>query len=458
MLHNNSMLNLDIAQKNNNIYQSTISDPTTIINKNTNITKEKSPQISGMIDQYLIDLMPYDPSVKIFDNNLKHRILLMVQVIVNELIDSIKDFYMDKNLSLFDPHVGENLCQIRACQLLDIYFEAKNQPSIAIEMKHYENMATYIAKLLQEKIHESVAGPRLTVQSFLDEFQLNISIPPTLYYLTLSHFLTKFVTFNEQENTIINYDKLLCNLKVSKNIGRRIIHQYQIQLSYHSYRYVETKALEQKKNNINLLKSLQKFDDDGRHTLPCYLVMDVLLGNLKGRKNNLLFVVRYEKKREKKLTVLFYVYNETAGCYFFCSNHTEEMLNEPCFIVHGICDASFESIDSYIAKFNDIGVEHVIMANMATHPQYSGKKLTALKQNPFIPIITSENQDCLSEAIPIENQFKLMKQMGEEIGCSAANPKLLHIRHIFCDRLDRELQRARDQYFYSTKQITLEKV
>lgn len=412
---------------------------------------------NNLSKKFLLDLLPYTPDVKIFDNDLKYRLLSIISFVLHELIESIEDFYFKNDWSAFDPHVGENLCQIRACQLLDIYFHIKDDPEVKAKMlaeiKSYKEKCDSVEEFLKKENYISKSSDIETVQNFLDKLKLNFTISYTVYFLCLSHFLTKFRTFNELENTIIDYPKLLSNLKVSKNIGRRMIHEYQKQLSDYSYDYVEKSAL-LKGENFNLLKALKKIDDDGRSTLPCYIVMNVLLDNLKSRKNNILFVVRHEKNIKKRFTTLLYIYNEIAKCYIFCAKPTEKFLKEPCFIIHGIQDGFTVNTDNYILKFNDVAIETIIMGNMATHPQYSGKKLAALKCNPFNPIIiSSKNHDLLDASVKMEEQFLLMKSIGTEIGCDAKNPSLLHIRHIFCNRLDRELWRIANLHFYNSPSL-----
>ena len=53
-------------------------------------------------------------------------------------------------------------------------------------------------------------------------------------------------------------------------------------------------------------------------------------------------------------------------------------------------------------------------------------------------------------AMNIEEQFHSKRVMSDIVGCNSINPKLLFIRHIFCDRLETQLQCARNNYFYST--------
>lgn len=403
-------------------------------------------------EKHLIDFLPYDFDVEILDRNLKKRILSFILMVVEELTETIQDFYYKKKFIAFDPHVGESLCQTRACQLLDIYFETKNASIIEDQLlliKKFNEIAINIKFLLQcNDVDNNQINERLTVQSYLHKLQLDLPISHNLYFLMLSHFLTKFRKINKLENTTINYLKLISSLEISKNIGRRIIHQYQKQLSEYSYYYVENKALVNKTINIDFLKLLKHADDDGRYTLPCYIVTKVLLADLKAKQSNILFVVRHE--RTLKFTTLLYTYNLITEQYCFCAKPTVDALKSPCFVLHGVSNHDYKETNQYINKFNKIGAYTVIMADSAAHPQYGGKKLTHLKSNPFIPILRSENRELADIARNIEEQFNFTKDISEKIGCNNINPKLILIRHIFCDRLDHQLQYVSNHYFYST--------
>jgi hypothetical protein len=403
-------------------------------------------------EKSLIDFLPYDSEVKILESSLKKRILSFILVVLDELVETIQDFYFKKKMTAFDPHVGEGLCQIRACQLLDIYYQTKDEPLFedsALKIKKFNEIKKNIKYLLECDDVNNQSDENYTVGSYLKQLQLHIPISHNLFFLMLSHFLTKFRKINELENTMINYPKLISYLKLSKNISRRIIHQYQKQLSEYSYYYVEHKALLYKVINIDFLRMLQRFDDDGRYTLPCYIVTKVLLADLKAKKTNILFVVRHDKSL--KFTTLLYSYDIRLEQYVFCTNPTPVVLNSPCFVLHGVsnqeCD---EETNRYVDKFNNIGANTVITLDSAAHPQHSGKKLSELKWNPFLPIIRGNNKELAALAMNIEEQFHSMKAMSERVGCNSINPKLIFIRHIFCDHLDKQLQYVSNHYFYST--------
>lgn len=401
-------------------------------------------------EKKLIDLLPYEPRVKIFEKELEKRILSLIALILQELIESIQDFYLKNKFTAFDPHVGESLCQIRACKLLDIYFESGVSTAVIAEQKEFvtqlQSLLSKTRNLLDQN-HDEVLDWDTTVASYLNKHQLNILISHDLFFLMISRFLTKFRKINELENTMIDYSKLISSWKVSKNICRRIIHQYQKHLSRYSYEYIERKASQTQVIDSEFLRKLKQEDDDARCTLPCYLVTKVLLADLKEKNANMLFVVRNE--HTLKLTTLFFKYNNIEEKFISCSAPTSDDLKQPCFVLHGI-STSNATEEEYKIIFNKIGVEKIIGLDSASHPQHSGKKLAHLKANPFLPIIADIDEKISRLAMNNEAQFLSLKERSEQLGCNRLNYELIFIRHIFCDRLDSQLEYVQQRYFYST--------
>lgn len=69
----------------------------------------------------LVDLLPYSPEALIKDHSFRLRILKLSQFLISMFQEALIEFYINQNLLAFDAHVGENLCQIRACYLLILF-------------------------------------------------------------------------------------------------------------------------------------------------------------------------------------------------------------------------------------------------------------------------------------------------------------------------------------------------
>lgn len=168
--------------------------------------------------KYVIELLPYSKNCLLFDLSLRKRVISLLSYLLEEMLIAIDNFYA-KNFLSFDPHVGENLCQIRAVQLSDIN-NSKNNIVKSIERLSFVSEKETV-EIFNHEEKECI------LSSFLNKLQINIEISSVAYYLFLCHFLTKFRTFNLAENTVIDYEKLINEVKISKNLARKVIHEYQ---------------------------------------------------------------------------------------------------------------------------------------------------------------------------------------------------------------------------------------
>jgi hypothetical protein len=152
--------------------------------------------------KYILDLLPYKPTVKIYDSVLAIRILTLLASLANEVIESTEDFFLTKNMINFDAHVGENLCQIRACLLLELEQEFTREyedKQIYIDLVlHLKDNILRIEMLIEHFKKERNRKNFIwdTVEGLLEKNKLNIILPEPLHFLNVSHFLYKLKMFN----------------------------------------------------------------------------------------------------------------------------------------------------------------------------------------------------------------------------------------------------------------------
>ncbi len=409
-----------------------------------------------MIDKlyFFEDLLPYKVNCNLPDLKVKVRVLSLTCFIIEKTIDALTSFYINKNFIMFDPHVGENLCQIRACQILDLFEEyIENEKAIKnnieTELKTLKDKKDAITKFLN--LNPSQYDKVNTLSDLMSMTGMKFKLSWRAYYLFLCYFLTIFRIFNLEENTVINYRSMVNEIGVSKNLARKIIHEYQKKLSEESCNYVERilgdAGVEEFK--INLFRMV---DDDARHTLPCYLTMKILLKKLMQLKSTVLFVVRSCSGGVKSNIYFSYLYSDITKKYEFHLKPIDHNRNLHAFIVHGVTASPLDSIGAikkYLNQVRSIGLENLIMANMATHPQYSGNNLNALKYNPFIALSNNRGSFEDYQYTQLQNEFMAMKRYSEDVGCSEFQPKLFFIRHISVDYERNQMQRVIDRLFYS---------
>lgn len=404
----------------------------------------------------LLDLLPYNESTLLNEPKIKYRVLSVIGNMLHTMIESLTTFYKHNDLLFFDPHVGENLCQIRACQTLDIYLQHLSNKdffdmSYKQEVKIYQDKLQRVEHLLNS---DTLGYEHVRLKQFLLVHDIDVPISTITLFLTLSHFLTKFKSYNDEENTIINYSYIRSNWGISKNLSRRMIHQYQKKISQLSCEFITSRTLDctSLKMRPEILALLQHTDDDGRHTLPCYVVMAVLMEYLTINKVDILLIVRSEGDTPKVIKPFVFSYSDESKDYHLLNFTTKIQKEQPCFVISCVTSSSLSSptlAREYTDKIKKIGLLNLIMANMAGHPQYSGKKLTALKDNPFTPMIASCNREISKNALMLELVYREMRDIAQQHGCTQENSNLFFIRHIYTDILQRQLNLIESGQFYS---------
>ncbi len=400
-----------------------------------------------------IDLLPYKPSIILTCKHTKKRVLQLAYKLLAEVIESIDDFYRARNFSCFDPHVGENLCQIRACQFFALLQDYESNQFIVKQSYSKERQLCKAKLLTLEELSQQEASNNepINIVDFLESFKLNISLSETTAFLTISHFLTKFRIFNEHENTVIDYSSLIGDWQISKNLARRMVHEYQKYISETSSKFVAAKlpGCQQLDIDPDILRLLNFRDDDGRYTSPNFLATAILLDYLIKFKVSIFLSIRSDAGHEI-IGLLFEVNKKSSG--YVLSEVNGKSKHLPCIVMSAITKTSIRSqVDK--AHFRqyllNVGLIKTIMLNMAGHPQYSGKKLRPMANNPFIPLISSGNTKISSNAILLSQHFQKLKTLSTVIGCKQNDYRLLCIRHIYFDNLGNQLNMLKDNKFYS---------
>lgn len=406
-------------------------------------------------------VLPYSHKMSMNSIDLRIKILYLVKLIIIEVLESIEDFYFKNNFLKFDCHVGENLCQIRACLLLFLY--KKNSYKYFLgekisQFNKFKNKIDSVNSLIifyknvkngNRELQRKYSNFSENLLDFISQHNLNLDLTDDIFFLFQGHFLTKFKILNSNSNISIDYDALNAYLNTSKNIARKIVHIYQINLSRVSCSFIyQNSSYSILRNyNTNLLDNFKKLDDDSREVLPSFVVMDILLGLLLSLNSNLLFIIKKEKCKN-----LFIFYVPDSNKY----KYSEEIANPvyqkiPCLVFYGITDEPIltkEEIEIYIKKFNSIKIEDTIMCNMAAHPQYSGKKLEKMKENPFIEYLNCKDLLENKEIKKIEENFLKMKKTALINNLSNQEKIFFYIRHIFSSTLEQQLLVHQKNNFY----------
>lgn len=282
--------------------------------------------------------------------------------------------------------------------------------------------------------------PQKTLVKFIEENGYYFDINSTEFFLAQANILTIYKRSGINNDPEISYDKLCDDLEVSKNTARKLVHIYQTALSEASCEFIQNIFLEDTTEILeyDFINYFKRIDEDERSVLPCYLVTKIILRHIKLNEKPILLVVKREYKGNIIDCVLLAFIPSVHNDYIFDSNFQKISSCDECYVLQGITsyhDNEIEKKQIFIDRILNVGLENIILFNMAAHPQYSGKKLWYLRDNPFsLSNVKLENENFVT----FENEFLVKKTQSNFFGCNSINSSLFYIEHVFCDTLSRQ--------------------
>lgn len=408
-----------------------------------------------------VSLLPYTEDVVLTNRLQKLRLVKLILFFLKESIVAIEHM-LSKNYEFFDPQVSENLCQIRAyklCLFSDEKYDDFHYELLANEKCHFKQ---YLDKaLVLEREYEYLYRNRgchykhdldcqETVKDFLLKNELIFKIDKEVLFLIQSHFLTRFHLLDEENVSIgIDYNKLCEFMNISsKTFGRKVVHDYQRKLSRTSCDFV-IKLLKTISENIdinqNILHELRQEDEIYRSILPSYETTKVLIAHMLQTETPIIVIVHSDRRQ---IVRLIFVPSKNKKCFILNNDQKLFRKNQTCVIFKGIVKNEKYS-SSYlnsliINSFKKHGLEKIILANMAAHPQYPGKKLDAYKYNPY-QNYQGNSHNILDKVHLLEQRFLLMQRFSHTIGCSKENPGLFLLKHVYFDSIEKYLNHLSKQ-------------
>ena len=406
----------------------------------------------------LTNLMPYGENTRLCDYRQNIKIIKVAIKLLTITADAIQDF-LSQDLAKLDPHVGDNLCQIRACMLLDFFklkqageFSQPNYQALLTDIKKKiifaESIFTYHQHnlILWQKKQYKNPFYNMSIEQFLEKTGLNIRLPEKIFCLSLCAFLSHYRTLDTEQNFVINYARLKLDFETSKDFCRRIVHHCQKTLSILSSQYIKQLAqhsqwpITAECINENLCQ-----DDDGRYVLPCFLIMPLLLERLLQLNIPVTLITKNPFISEDKCEHL----NYQAGSKDHNLYHlTPTTPNSTGFIIHCISYYHGKTFTEFKREIKRYSLHDLLLACMASHPQFSGKRLTHLKNNPF------KNQT-KKLANTLEKQLFAYKNLSHYLGCHKEKPMTLFIQHIFADNISQQVSFANGNKFYADQMASL---
>ncbi len=400
-----------------------------------------------------LDLLAQNQFSILKDRNSKRRIIRLIISIYQEAIEAIEAFINEK-YHLFDAQVGETSCQIRAYKIL--LLSRPDQGGIRQNLLHSvgksfrkNRIRLYGMVSKFEKIIELEGG---NYNKYLDKpisincFFSNVTICLTaeVYFIIQCYVLQKYsLKCSENMPTSMDYKNMMAKLHITRTQAQLLIHYYQKSIAEKSCEFI-LKLTNSRSINPTIkimMPYLQMVADEERQILPCYLVTEVILNHaLENKIPIILLVKRFIKKDGVDNLYFLFVSNEEKSCFLLEERFVGE-LTKACMVIKGIALYDYQEDivpkEEYRKEILRLGLKNIILYNMAKHPQYIGKKLELLVENPFPYFYkTGHFSSCaitLNQIQGIEKRLLDDKRMAEIKGCCLNSPNLFLLKHIYCD-------------------------
>jgi hypothetical protein len=391
---------------------------------------------------------------------MRISILRLLQFFFQETLFAIQAF-SERKLEKFDAQVGENLCQIRAYQ---IYLLAEHEEysikeaSMASDKLGIELALATCRKLIHFYENLSVNGLKeekkpyyfhLPLKNFLWESELLLTFSGEVFFLFQAHFLARFSKLDENNiPQTIDFSRLMQHMNCSKHLAKRSIHFMQKSLAQISSNFIFNLLAPLHLSNIkDILLNLYKIADEGRLVLPCYESAKLLLTHMI-QQDCLIWMVAKNLLNNENHMMLFKP-DAAKKQYEICTENVTNYANAVCVVIEGVTShipLTASSLTSYLKK---VGVEHILLANMAAHPQYTGKVLFHFKDNPYQSLLAEvraspERFSFSFDNIKVrETELKKMQEEAVVGGFCLANMSGLLIKHIYCSTVLAELKKLK---------------
>ncbi len=349
------------------------------------------------------------------------QILMNYKFQIEKTLYALENFICEKYY-LFDPHVGDTACQIRAFKLLSII--KSNKKNIRNDINLIKHQSDKIIHLC-DFYHSANKIEKTTVYNLFHTNDLDVEISEESVFLSMSCHLSELKIELENKKFIIDHHKLSLTMCVTRKAAKKLVHHYQKKISEFSIDYIlEIIECCQKYKQIKpIIQRSILHDADGRKTLPCYMTMKILLHTT--MKFNKFILVNMQIRNNINSKKIIFIYNAIEGdCQLLCKKKHKDIMNIPLIIIDAVAEdlnKNFNSKDVYLQRFNELDLQKLILAYMAAHPQY-----------PSMQRFNFNKQDA-QELSHIINEMNEMWIFAIKNGCCEINKGLFFIEHIYCD-------------------------
>lgn len=384
----------------------------------------------------MMDLLPQHPHSLIVDPKTCHEILTLLHSLMVLLIDGLRKFYIDKDYNYFDPHVGENACQIRAYILM--LLSKKHNINKTNERIHLlSQKIDNIENLLKTKAIYQIDGKNLEIIEFLHKYNLVFKLYTDEVIVYKSYFLT-FFRKKSDDNFFIDDALISACLQISRRMSKRITHQYQVFLSRISCVFIKKLSTDLGFSRSDYANLLAPMYSDGKMVYPCFFYSKMLFLHMIKNKKNILIVIN--NGISSSMIQILFEHGNTYGVLVH-KNIKNNFEDQTCMVISCVRNVQLKlTPEELLKKINGFGLYNILLMNMASHPQFSGAKLAYLEHS-----LMSYDKTPTSKEKEMAYELNLFKGNAETLGFSRENKSLLVIKHIFMSTLTNEILSKREK-------------
>jgi hypothetical protein len=355
--------------------------------------------------------------------------------IMKNSIAALEKMFIHKSYENFDPHVGDTLCQIRGA----IFSYYSSNPPILVEqeikrlgdvVRQAENTLPRIKEITHTKRSKQDRARQdyQTLAGFSSEINLSISVSNFIHMLTMAFLLAKYKVHPLGILPRVDIKLLQSDLSISKEMANKLVQYWQKDLTRYSSDFIQNQAT----LYSPLVPILRKSDEANRDVLPSYFVMKHIFNFLLENKISLYLTVRYPDVARKPLLRIPFI---ATGSDFVIG--TNEDRSSPHFIVQCVSKMiDSEDDESYRILYNKIkqeGIQNILLASVANHPQYCGKKLSILGENVYQSLSEeiSSNPLALFLLKTLSNEYSSYLNYAKKNRCDFLKPDFIFVEHMF---------------------------
>lgn len=360
-------------------------------------------------------------------------VLKVLKRVVTILTDKIVD------LETFDGLLSDRACQIRAILVASHYLMLKKGLNKAYTLEKIDLLTRALLQKQEELKEKSpvLMQEKTTREQLLDKVG-KLAIPIELLQLTQLFLLNEIKEFKpkasechdckqqvvgfreetEQQKLSFYFDPAHLSLKAFVDATKVLLCEQSIRHLQKMCRTAADPVTQLMLSDKNIRMINKKME------LPCfYTVKGALDSALEMKMGVLLKVKRADHTVEPDPKLPFEVQIPLTPL--------GSDLSAPILVfeaIKGGQDLTQESAQTYLERLQKHDLHHLIVLNIAKHPQYSDNGGL-----DTVPLLAQEKKE--------KERLEALAQKALEVGCCLENMRLLRITHIFCDTLGSQKQK-----------------